>query len=34
MKSVTATLTLRGHQVATALVGLIKGHPMPKASVR
>ena len=32
LKSVTATLALRGHQVATALAGLIKGPPMPKAS--
>ena len=34
MKSVTATLALRGHRVATALAGLIKGNPMPQASTR
>jgi transposase len=31
MKSVTATLALRGHSVAKALADLIQGMPMPEA---
>ncbi len=34
MKSITATLALRGHQVALALADMIKGHPLPKAVAR
>ena len=34
MKSVTATLALRGHQVSSALAGLITGNPMPQAVSR
>jgi len=29
MKSVTATLALRGHRVASGLANLIRGQPMP-----
>ncbi|RYH00171.1 MAG: hypothetical protein EON58_01170 [Alphaproteobacteria bacterium] len=31
MKSITATLVLRGHQVSSALAGMISGRPMPQA---
>ncbi|MDB6135374.1 MAG: Transposase family protein [Verrucomicrobiales bacterium] len=34
MKSITATLALRGHQVSSALAGMISGRPMPKAVAR
>jgi hypothetical protein len=34
MKSVTATLALRGHSVARALADLIQGRPMPAAVAR
>lgn len=34
MKTVTATLALRGHRVPTALARLILGFPMPTAAVR
>jgi len=34
MKSVTATLALRGHSVAKALADLIQGMPMPAAVAR
>jgi hypothetical protein len=34
MKSVTATLALRGHSVAMALADLIQGRPMPAAVAR
>ena len=34
MKSVTATLALRGHHVASALADLIAGKPMPLAETR
>ncbi|RYD97498.1 MAG: IS66 family transposase, partial [Sphingobacteriales bacterium] len=34
MKSITATLALRGHQVSGALAGMIGGRPMPGAVAR
>ncbi|MDB6136084.1 MAG: hypothetical protein JWM59_4327 [Verrucomicrobiales bacterium] len=34
MKSITATLALRGHQVSSALAGMIRGRPMPQAVAR
>ena len=34
MKSITATLALRGHQVSSALAGMISGRPMPQAVAR
>lgn len=34
MKSITATLALRGHQVSSALAGMISGSPMPQAVAR
>ena len=34
MKSVTATLALRGERVVTGLSNLIMGHPMQKAACR
>lgn len=34
MKSITATLALRGHEVAGVLADMIKGHPMPDAVSR
>ncbi|RYD27542.1 MAG: hypothetical protein EOP86_24375, partial [Verrucomicrobiaceae bacterium] len=34
MKSITATLALRGHQVSSALAGMISGRPMPGAVAR
>jgi transposase len=34
MKSITATLALRGHQVSSALAGMISGRPMPQAVTR
>ncbi len=34
LKSITATLALRGHKVALALAAMIQGHPLPKAVTR
>ncbi|MDB6132784.1 MAG: hypothetical protein JWM59_1027 [Verrucomicrobiales bacterium] len=31
MKSITATLALRGYSVSSALAGMISGRPMPGA---
>jgi hypothetical protein len=34
MKSITATIALRGFQVATTVADMLTGKPMPKASSR
>jgi hypothetical protein len=34
MKSITATIALRGFQIATTVADMLTGKPMPKASSR
>ncbi|MEN9974242.1 MAG: hypothetical protein RLZZ282_248, partial [Verrucomicrobiota bacterium] len=34
LKSLTATIALRGHRVATAVADMLAGKPMPKVPIR